>query len=109
MLLTPHLQKSLRTRHMNFGAIDTNILEPPRLKTRTKLTRSFITTEKVRQKIKNLKFPIAAGPDGIAPKLLKNCHDLQEILCVGTGPCGVERSKCGTGTNLQKMQKIALK
>ena len=49
--------------------------EPPPMKTRSRLTRSFITTEKVRKKIRQLKPHSAAGPDGIAPKLLQQCED----------------------------------
>ena len=45
------------------------------MRTRSRLTRSFITTEKVRKKIRQLKPHSAAGPDGIAPKLLQQCED----------------------------------
>ena len=45
------------------------------MRTRSRLTRSFITTEKVRKKIRQLKSHSAAGPDGIAPKLLQQCED----------------------------------
>ena len=45
------------------------------MKTRTNLSRTFITTEKVRRKIHQLKPHSAAGPDGISPKLLQQCED----------------------------------
>ena len=51
------------------------IPEAPRKKTRTKLSGSWITTQKVKNKIKNLKPHSAAGPDGLSPKLLKECID----------------------------------
>ena len=45
------------------------------MKTRTNLSQTFITTEKVRRKIRQLKPHSAAGPDGISPKLLQQCED----------------------------------
>ena len=53
----------------------TSIPAPLPMRTRSRLTRSFITTEKVRKKIRQLKPHSAAGPDGIAPKLLQQCED----------------------------------
>ena len=53
----------------------TNIPEPERKRTRTKLTNSWLTTAKVNKKIKNLRTNSAAGPDGISPKLLQECSD----------------------------------
>ena len=53
----------------------TNVPAPPPMVTRTRLTRSFITTEKVRRKIRQLKAHSAAGPDGISPKFLQQCSD----------------------------------
>ena len=53
----------------------TNVPTPEPMKMRTKLTGTWITTGKVKAKIKNLKPHSAAGPDGIAPKLLLNCVD----------------------------------
>jgi hypothetical protein len=51
--------------------------------TRTRLTNTFITAQKVRQKIKNLKPTGAAGPDGISTKLLQNCVDeISPVLAV---------------------------
>ena len=51
----------------------TNVPTPKPMKMRTKLTGTWITTGKVKAKIKNLKPHSAAGPDGIAPKFLLNC------------------------------------
>ena len=48
--------------------------EPEKMKMRSKLKNSWITAEKVRRKIRNLKSHSAAGPDGIAPRLLQNCE-----------------------------------
>ena len=45
------------------------------MRTRSRLTKSFVTTQKVRRKIRQLKPHSAAGPDGIAPKLLQQCED----------------------------------
>jgi len=45
------------------------------MRMRSKLTRSWITTEKVRRQIRKLKPHSAAGPDGIAPRLLKSCEN----------------------------------
>ena len=53
----------------------TNVPTPEPMKMRTKLTGTWITTGKVKAKIKNLKPHSAAGPDGIAPKFLLNCVD----------------------------------
>ena len=50
----------------------TNIPKLVKKRTRTKLTNSWLTTAKVKQKIKNLRTNSAAGPDGISPKLLLN-------------------------------------
>ena len=43
------------------------------LPTKSKLRKSWITAEKVRKKIKDLKPHSAAGPDGISPRLLQEC------------------------------------
>ena len=48
---------------------------PPLMKAKTKLTSTFITSAKVRRKIRQLKSHSAAGPDGISPKLLQQCED----------------------------------
>jgi hypothetical protein len=49
--------------------------------TRTRLTHTFITTQKVKQKIKKLKPPGAAGSDGITTKLLQNCvEEISRVL-----------------------------
>ena len=53
----------------------TNIPTPEPMRTRTKLTGTWITTGKVKRKIKNLKPHSAAGLDGIAPRFLLNCID----------------------------------
>ena len=53
----------------------TNIPEPPTMPTRSKLTSSFITSQKVRKKIQKLKAHSAAGPDAITPRLLQQCVD----------------------------------
>ena len=51
-----------------FSREDTNsIPDPQPMRMRSKLTRSWITTEKVRRQIRKLKPHSAAGPDGIAP------------------------------------------
>ena len=52
-----------------------NVPVPPPMRTRSRLTKSFVTTQKVRRKIRQLKPHSAAGPDGIAPKLLQQCED----------------------------------
>ena len=52
-----------------------NLTNVQTMKMRTKLTGTWITTGKVKAKIKNLKPHSAAGPDGIAPKFLLNCVD----------------------------------
>jgi Reverse transcriptase (RNA-dependent DNA polymerase) len=43
--------------------------------TRTKLQRTFITSQKVRTQIKKLKKTGSAGPDGISSELLQECSD----------------------------------
>jgi hypothetical protein len=52
-----------------------NIPTPKKYRVRTKLTRSFITAQKVRAQIKKLKRTGVAGPDGICTWLLKQCED----------------------------------
>jgi hypothetical protein len=52
-----------------------NIPPPTQHRVRTKLTKSFITAQKVRSHIKKLKPTGAAGPDGITTKLLQTCQD----------------------------------
>ena len=52
-----------------------NVPVPPPMRTRSRLTKSFVTTQKVRRKIRQLKPHSAAGPDGIALKLLQQCED----------------------------------
>jgi hypothetical protein len=60
-----------------------NLPEARQHSTRTRLTNTFITAQKVRQKIKNLKPTGAAGPDGISTKLLQNCVDeISPVLAV---------------------------
>ena len=59
------------------------IPEPSNMRTRSKLTGTWITTEKVRRKIKKLKPHSAAGPDGITPKLLQNCiEEISPVLAM---------------------------
>ena len=53
----------------------TNIPTPEPMRTRTKLAGTWITTGKVKRKIKNLKPHSAAGPKGIAPRFLLSCID----------------------------------
>jgi hypothetical protein len=49
--------------------------------TRTKLQRTFITTQKVRAQIKKLKKNSSAGPDGISAELLQECaNEISPIL-----------------------------
>jgi Reverse transcriptase (RNA-dependent DNA polymerase)/Endonuclease-reverse transcriptase len=51
------------------------------LPTRTKLQRTFITTQKVRAQIKKLKKTSSAGPDGISAELLQECaNEISPIL-----------------------------
>jgi len=50
------------------------IPEPRKTPVRTRLRRSWITTKKVRDKIKNLRHS-APGQDGIAPKMLNSCGE----------------------------------
>jgi hypothetical protein len=52
-----------------------NVPAPAQHRVRTRLTRSFITAQKVRKQIKKLKPTGAAGPDGITTKLLQMCQD----------------------------------
>jgi hypothetical protein len=48
---------------------------------RTKLRKSFITTQKVREKIKQLKKTSSARPDGITNELLQQCvNELSPVL-----------------------------
>jgi len=47
----------------------------PPARIRKKLRRTWITTEKVKKKICNLRNNSAPGPDGISPKILKNLKD----------------------------------
>ena len=50
-----------------------SIPEPQTMRPRTKLRNTWISTEKVKRKIKDLKPHGAAGPNGIRPKLLQEC------------------------------------
>jgi hypothetical protein len=60
-----------------------NLPQARRHGTRTFLTNTFITSQKVRQKIKRLKPTGAAGPDGITTKMLQNCaEELSPVLAV---------------------------
>ena len=57
-----------------FTREDTSTVPDPTTRsTRSKLRNSWITTEKVKRKTKELRPNSAAGPDGIHPKLLKEC------------------------------------
>ena len=59
------------------------IPEPRKMPTRSKLSGTWITTDKVRKKIKKLKPTSAAGPDGITPKLLQNCvEEISPVLAM---------------------------
>ena len=59
------------------------IPEPRKMTTRSKLGGTWITTDKVRKKIKKLKPTSAAGPDGITPKLLQNCvEEISPVLAM---------------------------
>jgi protoporphyrinogen oxidase len=61
----------------------TNVPRARQHATRTRLTNTFITAQKVRQKIKQLKPTGAAGPDGITTRLLQNCVDeISPVLAV---------------------------
>jgi Reverse transcriptase (RNA-dependent DNA polymerase)/Endonuclease-reverse transcriptase len=51
------------------------IPRPKQHATRTSLTNTFITTQKVRAQIKKLKATGAAGPDGITTRLLQTCQE----------------------------------
>ena len=60
-----------------------NVPDLEMLRTRSNLSRSWITSEKVRKKIKELKPHSAAGPDGISPRLLQACVNelaLQKVI-----------------------------
>jgi DNA polymerase/3'-5' exonuclease PolX len=49
--------------------------------TRMRLTHTFIMTQKVKQKIKQLKPTGAVGPDVITTKLLQNCvEEIRPVL-----------------------------
>jgi Reverse transcriptase (RNA-dependent DNA polymerase) len=52
-----------------------NLPRPKQPATRTYLRNTFITAQKVRQQIKNLKPSGAAGPDGITTKFLQQCAE----------------------------------
>ena len=53
------------------------------MKIKTKLRRSWITTAKVKRKIKELKPHSAAGPDGISPRLLQSCvEEISPVLAM---------------------------
>ena len=59
------------------------VLEPAVRPTRLKLSGSGITTEKVKRKIMDLKLKSAAGPDGIHPRLLKECsNEIAPVLAM---------------------------
>ena len=61
----------------------TNMPDLPEMRTRTKLTSSFITAGQVKQKIKELKPHSAAGPDVITPRLLQACQEeLSPVLAM---------------------------
>jgi hypothetical protein len=61
----------------------TNVPRARQHATRTRLTNTFITAQKVRQKIKQLKPTGAAGPDGITTRLLQNCaEEISPVLAV---------------------------
>jgi hypothetical protein len=52
-----------------------NIPRPKQQRVRTKLTRCFITAQKVKAQIKKLKRTGAAGPDRISTRLLQQCQE----------------------------------
>jgi hypothetical protein len=54
----------------------TNVPRATPLRTRTKLSKSFITTQKVKAQIKKLKKTNSAGPDGITNIVLQQCTDI---------------------------------
>ena len=57
--------------------------EPAARPTRSKLKGVWITTEKVRRKIAELKPNSAAGPDGLHPRLLKECvNEIAPVLAM---------------------------
>jgi hypothetical protein len=56
------------------------------LPTRTRLTKSFITTQKVKEKIKRLKNTNSCGPDRIPNIVLQRCSDeISPVLEASTG------------------------
>ena len=60
-----------------------DIPEPTPMNSRTKLRGTWISTEKVKRKIRELKTHGAAGPDGIRPQLLQQCVDeLSPVLAM---------------------------
>ena len=53
------------------------------MRMRMKLRKTWISTEKVKKKIKELKPHGAAGPDGIRPRLLQECvEELAPVLAM---------------------------
>jgi hypothetical protein len=56
-----------------FTREDVNVPEAKVHPVRSKLLKSFITTQKVKNKIKKLKKTSSAGPDGITNELLQQC------------------------------------
>ena len=60
-----------------------NIPVPQTMRPRTKLRGTWISTAKVKKKIKDLKPHGAAGPDGIRPKLLQECvNEIAPVLAM---------------------------
>jgi hypothetical protein len=61
-----------------------NIPRPRQHATRSNLTSTFITSQKVRKQIKKLKPTGAAGPDGITTPFLQKCADVlsQVLACI---------------------------
>ena len=77
-----------------------DIPEPTPMISRTKLRGTWISTEKVKRKIRELKTHGAAGPDGIRPQLLQQCVDeLSPVLAM------IRRKSLDTGNVPEEWRK----
>jgi len=67
-----------------FTREDTTAMPEPKLrKVRSKLKKCWVSTAAVKAKIKELRPTSAPGPDGITPKILKNCiEEISPVLAV---------------------------
>ena len=93
-----------------------DIPEPTPMNSRTKLRGTWISTKKVKRKIRELKTHGAAGPDGIRPQLLQQCVDeLSPVLAMigrkslDTGNVPEEWRKANVVPILKKKQIVPSK